>query len=66
MRLKDSIDIASRPTGVISQRHRCATEDVEIRDNAAAGQPVTEPTEGMLDGRPIKQWIIGAHATPNS
>ncbi len=30
MRLKDSIDIASRPTGVVSQRHRRATEDVEI------------------------------------
>ena len=66
MRLKDSIDIASRPTGVISQRHHRATEDVEIRDNAAAGQPVAEPTEGMLDCRPIEQWLISTHATPNS
>lgn len=66
MRLKDSIDIASRPTGIVSQRHRRTTEDIDIPDNAAAGQPVAEPTESILNGGPIEQRIIGAHATPNS
>ncbi len=48
------IDIASRPTGVISQRHRRATENVKIPDNAATGQPGAEPTEGILDGGSIE------------
>jgi hypothetical protein len=30
MRLKDGIDIASRPAGVVRQRHRRAAEHIEV------------------------------------
>lgn len=59
MPLKDTSNVPGRPTGVVGQRHGRAVEDVEIRDNAAAGQPVAEPTEGILDGSPIEQVPAG-------
>jgi len=66
VRLEDRVDVAGRPPRVVRQSHGGATEDVHIGGQAAPGQPVTEPPEGLSKRLPVKKRIIRAHATSSS
>jgi hypothetical protein len=54
MGLKHGINVTSRSERVVGQRHGCATDDVDIRDDAAACEAVTEPTEAS--------WMAPRHS----
>ena len=64
--LKHRVDVASRSAGIVCQCHRRAAENVDVRDHATALQLVAEAPEGVLDGVPVEQRIVCAHATFNS
>jgi hypothetical protein len=66
VRSKYGVDVAGRPPSVVCEGHRRTAEHIEVGDNPTASQTVAEPTERILDGRPVEQRIIGAHATSSS
>jgi hypothetical protein len=53
---------ARGPARVIGQSHRGAAKYVDIGYHAALSQPVTEPTEGLLDALTIEEGRGFAHA----
>jgi hypothetical protein len=66
VRLEHRIDGSRRPARVIGQCHGRTTEDVYVRNDAAAHQTITEPTEGILNRSAVKQRIGLGHATSSS
>jgi hypothetical protein len=66
MRLEDRVDVSGCPSRVISQSHRCAAYDINIRDDTAAHQAITEPSERILDSSSVEERIAFTHATSSS
>lgn len=66
MRLEDRVDIVGGTAGVVGKGHGGATDDVDIGDDAPAGESLAEAAEGVLDGGAVEKRVGLAHATSNS
>lgn len=62
MRSEQGVHIAGGAARVVSQGHRGTAEHVNVRHYPPLGQPVTEPTECLLDALAIEQGRRFAHA----
>lgn len=54
VRLKQCIDVAGSPAGIVGESHRGTAEHVEVRDHAPPGEAVAEAAERIFDARPVE------------
>jgi hypothetical protein len=66
MRFEHRIDVTCGSSGIVGQRHRGTAEDVDIGNDAASSQSITEVAESLLDRSTVEERSSVAHATSSS
>jgi hypothetical protein len=64
--LEDGVDVAGGAAGVVGEGHGGAADDVDVRDDAPAGESLAEAAEGVLDSGAVEEWVGLGHATSSS